>query len=117
MTALPTISGLQGVYAAAITPRNKTGDINFGAIFELIDYLCAARVGGIALFTECGEYPALAVEERARLTYLAVKRSRVPLLAGVGSATLDHSLELAREARASNLEGALHPYVYRARKS
>ena len=109
MTALPTISGLQGVCAAAITPRGKTGDINFGAVFEIIDYLCAARVGGIALFTAWGEYPALAVDERARLTYLAVKRSRVPVLAGVGSATLDHSLELAREARAAGADAVLVP--------
>jgi dihydrodipicolinate synthase/N-acetylneuraminate lyase len=107
--ALPTISGLQSVHAAAITPRGKNGDINFGAIFELIDYLSAARVGGIALFTACGEYPALAVEERARVTYLAVKRSRVPVLAGVGSATLDHSLELAREARAAGVAAVLLP--------
>ena len=109
MKALPTISGLQGVNAAAITPRGKTGDINFGAVFEIIDYLCAARVGGIALFTAWGEYPALAVDERARLTYLAVKRSRVPVLAGVGSATLDHSLELAREARAAGAAALLLP--------
>jgi len=107
--ALPTIDGLQGVHAAAITPRGQSGDINFGAIFELIDYLCAARVGGIALFTAWGEYPALAVDDRARLTYLAVKRSRVPVLAGVGSATFDHSLELAREARSAGVAGVLLP--------
>src|SRR5579872_1289748 len=94
----PAISGLQGVNVAAITPRGKAGDINFGATFEIIDYLCAARVSAIALFTAYGEYPALATEDRSRLFYLAVKRSRVPVLAGVGSATLDHSLELAREA-------------------
>jgi 4-hydroxy-tetrahydrodipicolinate synthase len=106
----PTTSfGLQGVHAAAITPRGKNGDINFGALFDLIDYLSAARVAGIALFTECGEYPALAVEERARVTYLAVKRSRVPVLAGVGSATLDHSLELAREARSAGVAALLLP--------
>ena len=69
MTALPTISVLQGVNVAAITPRSKTGDIDFGAFFDLIDYLCAARVGGIALFTAWGEYPALAVDDRARLTH------------------------------------------------
>jgi 4-hydroxy-tetrahydrodipicolinate synthase len=109
VTALPTISGLGGVNAAAITPRNRTGDINFGAVFELIDYLCAARVGGIALFTVCGEYPALAVDERVRLTYLAVKRSRVPVLAGVGSATFDHSVELAREARSAGAAAVLLP--------
>ena len=106
---LPSIDGLSGVHAAAITPRGKNGDINFGATFELIDYLSAACVNGIALFTPCGEYPALAVEDRARLTYLAVKRSRVPVLAGVGSATLDHSLELAREARAAGVSAILLP--------
>jgi 4-hydroxy-tetrahydrodipicolinate synthase len=109
VSAIPTISGLHGVTVAAITPRNQTGDINFGAVFELIDYLCAARVGGIALFTPCGEYPALAVDERARLMYLAVKRSRVPVLAGVGSATFDHSLELAREARSAGAAAILLP--------
>jgi 4-hydroxy-tetrahydrodipicolinate synthase len=106
---LPTIDGLAGVHAAAITPRGQNGDINFGATFELLDYLSAARVSGIALFTPCGEYPALAVDDRARLTYLAVKRSRVPVLAGVGSATLDHSLELAREARAAGVSAILLP--------
>jgi 4-hydroxy-tetrahydrodipicolinate synthase len=109
VASLPSISGLQTVHAAAITPRGKTGDINFGAVFELIDYLSAARVGGIALFTNWGEYPALAVDERARVTYLAVKRSRVPVLAGVGSSTLDHSLELAREARAAGVNAVLLP--------
>ena len=109
MRALPTISVLQGVNAAAITPRGKTGDIDFGAFFELIDYLCAARVNGIALFTAWGEYPALAVDDRARLTHLAVKRSRVPVLAGVGSATLDQSVELARAARGAGAAAILLP--------
>lgn len=109
MSAPPINSGLQGVLAAAITPRGKSGDLNFGAIFEVIDYLSAARVGGIALFTAWGEYPALSLEERARVTYLAVKRSRVPLLAGVGSATFDHSLELAREARSAGVAAILLP--------
>ena len=109
VAALPTISGLEGVTAAAITPRGKTGDVNFGATFELIDYLCAARVDGIALFTAWGEYPALAVDDRARLTYLAVKRSRVPVVAGVGSATLGHSLQLARAARSAGVAAILLP--------
>ncbi|HEX3745307.1 MAG TPA: dihydrodipicolinate synthase family protein [Bryobacteraceae bacterium] len=109
MKSPPTIAGLRTVHAAAITPRGKSGDLNFGALFELIDYLSAARMGGIALFTRWGEYPALSVEERARVTYLAVKRSRVPVLAGVGSATFDHSLELAREARSAGVSAILLP--------
>ena len=109
MTSPPTRHGLQGVNVAAITSRGKAGDVNFGATFELIDYLCAARVNGIALFTAWGEYPALAADDRCRLLYLAVKRSRVPVLAGVGSATLDQTLDLAREARHAGAAALLVP--------
>ena len=93
------VNGFQGVQAAAITPRGKHGEVDFGAAFELVDHLCKGGVQGILLFGPPGEYPAFAADERARLVYLAVKRSRVPVLAGVGAATLDTSLELAREAR------------------
>jgi 4-hydroxy-tetrahydrodipicolinate synthase len=109
------MTDVSGVIAAAITPRGKQGDVDFGATFELVDYLCAAGVRGIALFSATGEYPALSFDERSRLIYLAVKRSRVPLLVGVGSATLDVSVALAREARRAGVAGLLlpPPYFYR----
>ncbi|HXS98824.1 MAG TPA: dihydrodipicolinate synthase family protein [Candidatus Limnocylindrales bacterium] len=100
------------IYAAAITPRGKQFEIDYGAAFELIDFLCRAGVHGIALFTTAGEYGALRSEDRSRLVYLAVKRSRVPLLAGVGSATLDDSVKLGREARDTGAAGLLLPPPY-----
>ena len=100
---------VQGVYAAAITPRGPHGEIDFGAAFELVDFLAKGGVSGIALFTGAGEYAALSLEERSRLVYLAAKRSRVPVLVGIGSATLDQSLELAREARQAGAAGLLLP--------
>jgi len=99
----------RGVYAAAITPRGKQGEVDFGAAFELVDFLCKAGVHGIGVFGAAGEYPSFRVEERCRLTYLAAKRSRVPLLAGVGSATLDVSVNLARNARDAGVAGVLIP--------
>ncbi len=98
-----------GVIVAALTPRGKKGDLDFGAAFELIDHLCAAGVRGIALFTAAGEYPAFSLEERTRLLYLAVKRSRVPLYAGVGSIGLDDSVTLAREGCRAGARGVLLP--------
>jgi dihydrodipicolinate synthase/N-acetylneuraminate lyase len=99
----------EGVVAAALTPRGKRGELNFGAAFELIDHLCRANVRGIALLTAAGEYPAFSIEERKRLVYLGAKRSRVPLLAGVGSEELETSLDLARDALAAGAEGVLLP--------
>jgi len=109
MTAFP------GVVAAAITPRGKQGEVDFGATFDLIDYLCRAGARGIALFSGAGEYPAFTIEERSRLVYLAVKRSRLPVLVGVGSATLDLSVALAREARDAGAAAILAPppFFYR----
>ena len=100
---------------AAITPRGSQGEIDAGAMFELIDYLCGAlkgRSGGIVLFDAAGEYPALNPADRSRVLRLAVKRSRVPVIAGVGSATLDLSLKLAREARDAGAEALFLPPPY-----
>jgi 4-hydroxy-tetrahydrodipicolinate synthase len=98
-----------GVSAALITPRGRQGDVDFGAAFELIDCCCQGGLGGILLFGEAGEYMAFPVEERSRLVYLGVKRSRVPLLVGVGSPTLGISLGLARDAADAGAAGVLLP--------
>lgn len=100
---------VKGVYAAAVTPRGKHGEINFGAAFDLIDFLCKGGVNGILLCGATGEFAALNPEERSRLVYLSIKRSRVPVLVGVGSATLEGSLDLAREARDAGAAGLLLP--------
>lgn len=99
----------QGVIVAALTPRGRKGDLDFGAAFEMIDHLCAAKVRGIALFTATGEYPAFSLDERNRLLYLAAKRSRVPVYAGAGSIGIDDSVSLAREARRAGAQGVFLP--------
>jgi len=96
---------LSGVQAAAITPRTKDGDIDLGASFELLDHLCRAGVQGVVLFADAADCLAFTPAERSRLVYLAVKRSRVPILAGVGSPTLDLAVTLAREAAQAGADG------------
>jgi dihydrodipicolinate synthase/N-acetylneuraminate lyase len=103
------MSGIAGLIAAAVTPRNRHQEIDFGAAFELVDFLSRAGVQGIALFSAAGEYPSLAADERARLLYLAVKRSRAPLFAGIGAATLDSSLSLAHQACDAGAAAVLLP--------
>lgn len=106
------MADVRGIYAASITPRGKNGDIDFGAAFELLDFLAKGGADGVALFTGAGEYAAIPIGERSRLTYLAVKRSRIPVLVGVGSATLDQSVQLAREARGAGAAAVLLPPPY-----
>ena len=100
------------IYISAITPRGNHGEIDFGAFFELIDFANTSGLSGIALFGPAGEYAALRCDERSRLLYLAVKRSRLPVLAGVGAATMDDSVTLAREARDAGAAALLLPPPY-----
>lgn len=105
-----------GVIAAAVTPHGKRGDEpDIGATLDLIDFLCKAGVQGIALLGSTGEFVNLNFDDRVRLVYLAVKRSRVPVLAGVSHSTLDGALALGREATAAGAAGLLlmPPFFFR----
>jgi 4-hydroxy-tetrahydrodipicolinate synthase len=105
-----------GINVAAVTPRRKDSrEVDVAAALELIDFLCAAGVKGIALLGSTGEFLNLTFDERVRLTYMAAKRSRVPLLVGVGHSSFDGAVELGREAAGSGAAGLLlmPPYFFR----
>ena len=88
-----------GMYVAAITPFREVGyEADLGATLELVDYLCAAGVSGIALLGSTGEFLHLNLEHREHLVRMAVKRSRAPVLAGVTHSTLDGTVMLAEQA-------------------
>src|SRR5258708_7680384 len=99
----------RGLIAAALTPRGKRGELNFGACFDLIDHLSRGRGGGCALPPGGGESPGCTREGRPRLVYLGAKRSRTPLLAGVGAEDLATAVELGREAIAAGACGVVLP--------
>lgn len=105
-----------GVNVAALTPRGENGrEVNFAAALDLIDYLCAVGVQGIAVLGSTGEFLNLSFDERNRLVYMAAKRSRIPLLAGVSHSSLDGALELGRESLGAGAAGLLlmPPYFFR----
>src|SRR5579863_6247278 len=90
---------LSGVFASAITPRRPNSqDPDFSGMLDLLDFLADGGVKGICLFGATGEFLNYTFPERQRIVYLSVKRSRVPLIAGVSHSTLTGALQLADEA-------------------
>lgn len=108
------MAALGGVFAAAVTPRRQGPEIDLGAAFELLDFLCAAGISGVALLGSTGEFTHFTIEERIRLVKLGVKRSRVPVVAGVSHAALDGAVLLAREAADAGASALLvaPPYYF-----
>jgi dihydrodipicolinate synthase/N-acetylneuraminate lyase len=105
-----------GVYPAAVTPHRTDGhEADFGAMLELVDFLSRFGAKGVCLLGVEGEFLNIRFSDRIRLVHLAVKRSRVPIVAGVSHSTLDGALELASEAISSGAGALLlmPPYFFR----
>lgn len=105
-----------GLYVAAVTPRRRGAQqIDLGATWELIDFLCSHEVDGIVFMGTTGEFLHFGIEERSRLVGLAVKRSRVPIWINVSHSTLDGAIELANAASSAGAAGLLlmPPFYFR----
>ena len=114
-TSKQTISP-SGLYVAAVTPRRRGAqEIDLGATWELIDFLCSHKVDGIVFMGTTGEFLHFGIEERIRLVSLAVKRSHVPIWINVSHSTLDGAIELANAASDAGAAGLLlmPPYYFR----
>jgi 4-hydroxy-tetrahydrodipicolinate synthase len=110
------ISALQGIYAAAVTPRRLgTQDINLGAMWDLIDFLVAHGVQGIVLLGATGEFVHFSNSERMRLMGVAAKRSKAPVIFNCSHSTFEGAVELTQAADASGAAAVLvmPPYFFR----
>src|SRR5688572_31493399 len=97
-----------GIHVAAVTPHRREGhQADLSATLEMIDYLGAAGVAGITLLGSTGEFLHLTTEDRTHLVRFAVKRSRVPVIAGVSHSTLDGAVALAEQASAAGAAAVL----------
>jgi 4-hydroxy-tetrahydrodipicolinate synthase len=120
MARTPRELKLNGVFASAITPhRTDTAEADFSGSLDLLDFLAEGGVAGISILDPVGEFVDYSVEDRQRLVYLGVKRSRVPLLANVSHPTLSGAVHLADEAVSSGADGLMimPPYFFRYRQA
>jgi 4-hydroxy-tetrahydrodipicolinate synthase len=107
---------LKGVIPAAITPRlTKVPEPDYSGALDLLDFLANGGATAVLLLGSTGEFLDYSFAERQRLVYLAVKRSRVPLIAGVSHSTFEGAVQLAEEAIAAGVDGLLlmPPYFFR----
>jgi len=107
------VSKLSGYAPAVPTPFNDDGSID-GASFERY---CARQVqeGACALVVcgTTGEAPTLEPEEHFELIRIAVKVAQgVPVIAGAGSNSTSHAIELSRGAEAAGADAILSVVPY-----
>jgi 4-hydroxy-tetrahydrodipicolinate synthase len=92
---------LEGILAALITPFTGDGSsIDEAALRSLVSRLVAAGVGGLISCGSTGEFAALSVQERKRVTEVVVGAAAhaVPVVAHTGALTTRETIELSEHA-------------------
>ena len=108
------IEKLRGCGTALVTPFGSDGQIDFGALAELVEFQLE---GGIDFLVPCGttgETPTLSRAEQARVveTVRERARGRVPVVAGAGGNDTAAVIEAARAMKGSGADALLSVAPY-----
>lgn len=98
-----------GSCTAIVTPFDRHGRINISLFGELIDFQIENDTDAIVVCGTTGESATLTDSEKEALFAFAVNRvdGKIPVIAGTGSNSTHHSIELSRRAERVGTDGLL----------
>ena len=108
------VSKLSGYAPALPTPFADDGNINVAAFEQFCDRQVRAGATALVVCGTTGEAPTLRPAEHSTLIQIAVAaaRGRVPVIAGAGSNSTSHAIELTRDAEAAGADATLSVVPY-----
>ena len=108
---------LEGIFVPHITPFKRNGEINEGALRELIQFWIQGGLSGLVPCGSNGEAPYLLREERKRVIEIVVDEvnGKVPVIAGTGAIGTKETIQLTRDAKDIGADAALivTPFYFR----
>src|SRR5258706_8645897 len=108
----PHSTDLRGIYAAAATPLESSGQPDLSALPALLEHLASRGCHGALLLGTTGEGPSFSVAERKAviregIAYRDAARRPFKILAGTGCASLSDTIELTRAAFDLGVDGVV----------
>ncbi|MBY9081943.1 4-hydroxy-tetrahydrodipicolinate synthase [Paenibacillus sp. HN-1] len=95
---------------AMVTPFDKEGEIDWEGTAALVDYLIEEQKSeALVVCGTTGESPTLSDKEKLQMFSFVLDKAagRCKVIAGTGSNSTKHTIELTREAEAIGVDGAL----------
>jgi 4-hydroxy-tetrahydrodipicolinate synthase len=108
------VSELEGYMPALPTPFNDEGGIDIGAFRRLCERQINEGAMALVVCGTTGEAPTLSLAEQTRLfgTAAGISRDSVPVIAGAGSNSTAHAIDLAKAAEAAGADAILSVVPY-----
>lgn len=106
----------KGSIVALVTPLDSQGHIDYPAVERLIEFHLDNKTDGIVVAGTTGESGTLTDAEKSKLIHFTVKKvnSRIPVIAGTGHVSTQHTINATREAMEMGVDGCLlmaPPYI------
>ena len=104
-------AAIHGTYAAVLTPRKGTGEIDDTAFRRLLQFLLKVGISGFAINGATGEFCLTSEAELERLLTVAAEaiHGQASFMAGIGSSSADISIRLGKVAAKAGATGLLLP--------
>lgn len=99
----------KGVGTALITPFKETGEIDYDIFEKILDYQLKNRIDALVVLGTTGESPTVHLEERIKLTKMAVDKAqgKVPVIIGTGTNDTIKVIEMNELAAKNGADGLL----------
>lgn len=99
----------QGSLVALVTPMQIDSSIDKKSLHDLVEWHIAAKTDGFVVNGTTGEGSTLTTEEQKDLIQTVVKQvaNRVPVIAGTGSNSTQHTIELTEQAKQLGVDACL----------
>ena len=103
-----------GAITAIVTPFTEKGNIDLGAFKNLIRFQLESGIDGIVPCGTTGESPTLEKEEQLEVIKTAVDmcKGKVPVIAGAGSNSTKHAVEMTTKAAELGADATLQVNPY-----
>ncbi len=95
------MQALQGSLVAIVTPLNKSGEVDYASLENLLNWHIDEGTDGIVSVGTTGESATLDVKEHIEVIDFTVKfiNKRIPVIAGTGANSTHEAVELSQEAK------------------
>lgn len=107
----------QNSMVAIVTPMHSDGSVDKNSLNDLIEWHIDSKTDGIIIVGSTGEAATLTDDEQIEVITGVVKRvnKRIPVIAGTGSCSTQHTLDLTLAAKKVGVDGCLivTPYYNR----
>lgn len=99
----------QGSMVALVTPMQANGEIDKKSLHDLVEWHIASKTSAIIVVGTTGEASTLTTDEQFDIISTVVKQvaKRIPVIAGTGTNSTQHTIELTLNAKKAGADAVL----------